>query len=251
MRLVTLLILVAIGGAVGYVVFFQWGTVKDWFSKGTLAAQGYTPAKTPSDAMEQFVKAITDRNYRAAAVYCAGDYGEYLQKANDGAAAVGADVDKVSNLMLEKGLRTDKCEVLLLLVDPFPPKFRVREVKKKDEQKALGTFHAELGPALGQVDLTSELKTMDPKVLQSVLLPPSMYRGQAVEIVAEGTGDDARWKLNFPLSEKQRDAINHFISNYRSYVTALDTVVTDLRQGRYAGRREFEQDLFSRVRGAK
>jgi hypothetical protein len=251
MRLVTLLILMAIVGGIAYVVLFQWDTVKTWFNKGTLAVQGYTPAKTPSEAMEQFIKAVNDRNYEAASIYCAGDYGEYLKKAHTGAAAVGDKADRIRSLMAEKGLHTNKSEALLLLVDPFPPKFRVSDVKKQDDKKALGKFHAELGTAPSQVNLTSELNGMDRKIMQSVLLPPGMYQGQAVQIVAEGSGDDARWKLNIPLSETQRDAINHFINNYRSYVTALTTVVDDLRQGRHAGRAEFERDLVSRLRGAK
>jgi hypothetical protein len=251
MRLVPFLIVVGIIGAIVYVVFFQLDFLKKWFGQASLVAQGYTPARSASEAMDQFIKAINDRNYRAAAVYCAGDYGEHLTKAHDGAAAVGDKVDRIRNLMAEKGLHTNKAEALLILVDPFPPKFRVGDVKKQTEQKYLGKFHSDLGTAVNQVDVTSELRNMDRQIMMSVLLPPGMYRGQVVEIVAEGTGDDTRWKLNIPLGAEQRDAINHFINNYRSYVTALDTVVTDLRQGRYAGRLEFERDLVSRLRGAK
>ena len=53
--------------------------VDRWFK----AAQGFSPAKSAEDALDQFKKAIEKRNYRVAKDYLTGDYLEFFVKGSD------------------------------------------------------------------------------------------------------------------------------------------------------------------------
>jgi hypothetical protein len=248
MRLITALVLLAIVGGVGYVLVFKRDWLFNKIEEGTRLVEGYKPAKTPSEAMEQFLKAVNARDYKTASTYCTGQYAEYLAKANDAARAVGNKLDTVSNYITDKGLHTDKTEVILLKLDPFPKKFKVNEVKTDPKtKKAIGLFHVDLGNALQQANATSELRSMDPRIFNSVLLPPQMWATGAVQIVQEGEGDNAQWKLDFPLPAVQRDCINHFINEHRRYVTALADLVTQLRSGRYPSGIDFQRDVVTNL----
>jgi hypothetical protein len=245
MRVTSLLIILVLIAGIVYVAVFQWDWVMGLFQKGKRTLEGYRPAKTPNEALDQFFKAIDKRDYATAAGYCTGDYAEYLAKAHDAARAVGNEIDSVRGFLKDKGLITDKAEALLLLLDPFPRKFRPAEVKTdKKSQKTFGILHAD-------IDLTQLLQAapdvprMDVKVFQCVLLAPA-FRQLAVELVAEGS-EEQQWKLNVPLVPAQRDAINHFINVHRTYVTALSNLVHSLRQDRYGSKQEFERDLVSRL----
>jgi hypothetical protein len=253
MRLVSILVVLALIGGAAYVAIFHWDDVQNYFAKGKRAVAGYKPAKTPNAAMDQFIKAVDDRDYETASLYCTGEYAEHLKKAHAAARAVGNGVDSVWAFVKEKGLHTDKTEVLLLRLDPFPKKFRVGEVKKDDKsKKTFGFFHADLGDAWRTANVATELSRMDVKVMQSVLMPPAMWMPpNAVELVEEGEGDARQWKLKFPLPPLQRDCINHFINVHRSYVTALDSLIHSLRQDRYASKNAFERDLITTLQEAK
>jgi hypothetical protein len=253
MRFVTFLLILALIGGAAYVAIFHWDDVQNLFAKGKRVVEGYKPAKTPSAAMDQFIKAIDKRDYETASLYCTGEYAEHLKKAHEAANAVGSKVDSVWAFVKEKGLHTDKVEVLLLRLDPFPKKFRVNDVKKDEKSgKTFGTFHADLGDAWRTAGLVQELSRMDPKVMQSVLLPPQMWMPpNAVQLVEEGEGEQRQWKLNFPLPPVQRDCINHFINVHKSYVTALNSLIHSLRQDRYASKNAFERDLISTLQEAK
>jgi hypothetical protein len=237
MRVVTILVILAVVGAVGYVLVFK----RDWLMQKKdevlHRAEGYTPAKTPSEAMDQFTHAVKKRNYKAAALYCTRDYGEQLVKAHDAASSIGESVDKVLNLM--EGKATDKTVVLLRMLDPFPPFFKVKDVKQKGD-RAVGQFVPEAS-GVPPANVNASAGGLDPVMFRNVLQPYDQAMLQ-VEVVKEGSGDDAAWKLNVPLSPAQRNDIAHFIEHNRSYVQAMDRLLTEARNGRYL-KNEFEREV--------
>src|SRR5262245_29082982 len=54
-----------------------------------LAAAGYGPAKTPTDALDKFKEAIRKRNYKAAASLCTGEYADQLKLSAKRATKLG------------------------------------------------------------------------------------------------------------------------------------------------------------------
>src|SRR5262249_1640411 len=79
-RLALIIVVGVIGGA-GYVLVFEREWLFGLFRKGIQQAKGYTPAKTPQEAMDKFKAAVKERDYESAALYCGPDYAEQLRKA--------------------------------------------------------------------------------------------------------------------------------------------------------------------------
>ena len=50
--------------------------MQGWVNK----ARGFTPAKSPNDALDKFKQAIEKRDYQAASLYLSGDYKEWFDK---------------------------------------------------------------------------------------------------------------------------------------------------------------------------
>ena len=70
--------------------------------------------------MDNFTKAVKDRNYQAAARYCSEDYAKMLENANEAGRKTGKKLDQIYNVMHNKGLYTPMAIDLLLSMDPFP-----------------------------------------------------------------------------------------------------------------------------------
>jgi hypothetical protein len=237
MRLTSVIVLLAIVGGAGYVLVFK----RDWlFSKvkeGTQALEGYTPAKSPREAMELFMKAIKKRNYDAAAKYCSGDYEEKLRKAHAGASEVGGLIDDINGQIDNQGFRTDKTTFLLYHLDPFPNNFKIGDVKedKKDADKAVGYFVLEL------IDIglkpPSESNSLDVKMftqcLRNPVISPILIKTTPLEIKAVTKDDERHWLINAPMNPLYHEQILYFIDHYKSYVRGLSQLKTRLRQDRY------------------
>ena len=163
MRPISLLILVAIVGGGAYVFFFkpEWIGMAEKKAKETLL--GYGPATSPREAMEKFHKAVKERKYDYAALYCSGDYAAKLINATTAAAKLGAAIDRVNTQIDEKGFKSPKITQVLLTLDPYPNIFKIGDVKEsKDPGIASGTFISDMEPL--PLIPNNELTGMDPKM---------------------------------------------------------------------------------------
>ena len=238
MKLVSLIILAAIVGGIAYVLVFQ----RDWlFKKGgevVLSAQGYTAAKTPRDAMEKFVKAVKERNYNAAAVYCTNEYADKLKKAHTAAKALGSEIDTVSSYVDEKGFRNDKTTFLLRALDPFPTNIKIGKVEDaKDKTPAFGIFVLEPLPAFDNpaaiVNMQQEVSGLDPKMFVLYSHALGIAVGTPIELKNEGEGDNKAWRIDYKVPPVQHDGIEYLIGHYKCYVEGLNTFRDEVRQGRH------------------
>lgn len=237
MRLTSLIVLLAIVGGAGYVLIFK----RDWlFSKakeGIQLAQGYTPAKSPREAMEQFMKAVKARDYDAAARYCTGDYEEKLRKAHKGASTLGSLIDDINSQIDDKGFRTEKTTFLLYFLDPFPTNFAIGELKedKKDPDKAIGYYKLE------QINIglqpPTDVKSVDDKMftqcLRNPVISPLIVKPMPIEIKAVNKDGEKHWFIHAPMTELNHAQILYFIDHYKAYVEGMSDFKTRLRQGRY------------------
>jgi hypothetical protein len=240
MRLISLLILVAIVGGGAFVFFFkpEWIGMAQKKAKEAFQThvEGYGPAKSPREAMDQFLKAVKARNYNAAAVYATKDYAEELTKAHDGARALGEAIDKVSSYLEEKQLGSEKATQLLVMLDPFPAAYlegSVKEVKgKKDENAKQVAAFLFKPPAFPQGYRPDELRSLDPKIIGlNALGAPTLSNLGLHQFKSEGEGDAMAWKIDFQVNEQVHEAIKYFNSNYKRYVSAMDNFRTTLRTG--------------------
>ena len=113
MRVIVLVIVLLIVGAIGFAgvsVWQGWQPVWGYFQM----ARGYSPAKTPEEALEKFNKAIKERDYYTASEYCAGDFGKQMQKASAAAKAVATAVDGVEHNADLEGVKPTNKTVLWL-----------------------------------------------------------------------------------------------------------------------------------------
>ncbi len=142
---IILLVVVALGGA-AYVGIYH----PDWIwpdpkkvaeEKRKKERQAelakYQPAKTPEEAAQNFMKAIQNRDYEAAAKYVTtvstdqsikkDYYAEKLRRNHKAVSAMAKKIDELKKVMVEKNLKAPLSWHLLLALDPFPTDFKIVE----------------------------------------------------------------------------------------------------------------------------
>lgn len=233
MRLTSLILLAAVVGGVGYVIIFQ----RDWalglFKKGAQAAKGYSPAKTPNEAVTKFLKAVKDRDYSSASIYCSKDYADQLVETNTAAREIGTRLDNLNDYIAEKGFTNDKTTQLFSRLDPFPNKLKIGAVNYKEgESKARGGYAPDDIVTAQKVLDPGEWNRLDMRMFVNALSPPIAVLTN-FEIKKEGAGEEAQWKLQIPVSADQLNALMYFRKNYKSYCSGLDNLHNEVRQGRF------------------
>ncbi len=235
MRLISVVVILAIVGGIAYVLFLRPDLVSKAKQEGEKAIQGlagYTEAKTPREAMDQFLKAVKARDYKAAARYSTSEYADKLQRAHAACRALGQEIDSVASYVDEKGYKSDKCTQLLYILDPFPPYLKIADVKEI-KGKQVGAFLFEEPRVTESIYRLDELRSVDPKLLlYSHALGQPAVMG-ALEIRSEGDGDSKVWKIDFKVPQPVHDGIEFYMSHYKAYAAGLDTFRGEIRQGRF------------------
>jgi hypothetical protein len=215
-------ILVLVG--IAYLALFQRPAIMSLFSQGALAAQGYTPAKTPSEAMDGFKKALKERNYAAAEIYLGGDYSEQFHKGAKNGQNLGVAIDNLFNAMDKTGTKSDKAKFVLLLLDPYPANIKVLEVKSSGEKTAYATIAEESGAPL-EINSGFQDWKVDPRMFRSLM----RSTGPQVELRKEGDGDKAQWKIYLPVTPDLRLCVDYLAENGSNYVNAINRVKEDVK----------------------
>jgi len=240
MRVLPLAIIGLIVAGAGYMLVFQRDKVNEWFGGAVRTAQGYTPAKTPREAAEKFLQAIKERRYKAAAVYCSGDYAAILKKADAAASTIGNHCDRLLKHLEEKAFTTPKSTYTLHQLDPFPTNIKLIDVKYKEGDKtAIAMYGPDPTVTLNMDPLVGgELERVDTAMFGNVLSP-----GPALLKVEVKQDDKQNWLLNIPFAQIQHDRVNHFIQHYKAYDTAFDRLNDEVRQGRHLKDQVFPEIL--------
>ncbi len=178
---------------VAYLGLFKRQAILGLFKEAKLSVKGYTPAKSPEEALDHFKDAVKDRDYEAAATYCGGDFVEQINKAAPGAKVLGTAIDNLLHNMDQEGIKSDKVKLVLRLIEPFPRQMKVVDVKKRGEDYALAVLVEESGSPLN-VDGRFEDWRIDPRLMRS------LARGlpNAVEVRRVGAGDQCSGKSSSP-----------------------------------------------------
>ena len=249
MRVSSLVALLVVVGLAAYFIFLtpQWAI--DVYNKAT----GFGPAETVADAQDKFLKCIKKRDLKTAALFCTGDYANHLKRAAPAEKELGPVIDGISEYMKNKGLDTDKSIILLSQLDPFPTNVKTRGApKERDASTAIVFFDAEsilkdFSPAQ-IVDAEREAAmTMDANMFRKVAMPVNIFAKLGCEAVKEADG----WKLKFPLPDAQVQLLDHYLNNYKAYLTGLTVFRRDVTNDRFPGKSEFERELVSALQKAK
>jgi len=213
-------------------------------------AAGFTPAKSPTDAMDKFREAIQARKYKFASIYVTPEYADMLIRTNEGAAELGGVLDKIRNYGKEQGILTDKTTFFLKQLDPFPKNFKAGPPPtKKGDDKAFGKYEWEpIGGKITVQQVNAELENIDKEMYQSVLCPTAIFQNQ-IEIIKDKEND--AWKLKIPTNPKWEEAVNYFNSRWKTHHTGLLAFAEGMTRERYPNPGAFEGEVFSRLRAAK
>jgi hypothetical protein len=249
------LILAVVVGAVAVVVLAFAGVLgigwlnqknlKGLVDQGANVATGYTPAKTPTEAMDKFREAILARKYKTAATYCTKPYAEQLERAHDRAVELTEEIDRIERYADNKGIKTEKLGYFLHQLDPFPKNFKTGAAPvedAKDKTKAYGAYIFE--PSTLKTPPT-EWKDMDVDMFVTVLRPPAIVG--KIELVKEGE----EWKLNITPDALFAARVGNFKEKAKTYVTGLHSLADDLSRERYDTKAGLEGDVLGKLRAAK
>jgi hypothetical protein len=250
---ILLLFILALIGSAVYVGVFKREWWMPYFTKIRQEAQGYKPAKTADEARDKFRAAIKDRDYESAALYCTSDYADQLRRAAPAAAALGKAIDNLENQMDVNSVKSDKCRVVLGLLEPFPREIKMSNLEKRGDDKAVVTIEEDFG-ALHPVDFNAERWNVDLSVFRALAGGPagnlSMGRPVLVDMVREGQGEAAAWKLNIPVGTEDRNRVNELKDKYQNYVKALEKLQVEVRTDAVT-KSDLEHRLRSELEDAK
>ncbi|HVS34438.1 MAG TPA: hypothetical protein VMS17_02585 [Gemmataceae bacterium] len=225
-KLIVGLALLAVIGGVAYLALFKRDAIMSLFNQGKLAAEGYQPAKTPDEALDNFRKALKERNYEAAETYLGGDYVVQFHKGAKNGADLGKAIDTLFSTMETTGTKSDKVKLVLRLLDPFPSDLKVLKVEKDGDSRAIATLTEESGAPL-QITGTFQDWTVDPRMFRSLFR--SMPTDGRIELKREGDADKPQWKLYLPVDSNLRQCVDYLADNGSNYVNGINRVKEDLK----------------------
>jgi hypothetical protein len=211
---------------VAYLTLFKRDAVMSLASQGALAAQGFTPAKTPSEALDSFRKAVKDRNYAAAEMYLGGDYAEQFHKGAKNGQNLGVAIDNLSHTMETTGTKSDKVKLVLRLLDPFPSTLKVLKVEPTGDKGAYAVLTEESGSPL-EIQGNFQDWTVDPRMFRSLFR--SVPTDGRVELRKEGDSANGQWKIYLPVTPPLRLCVDYLADNGSNYVNAISRVKEDLK----------------------
>jgi hypothetical protein len=241
-----------------------------WMEKGALKAlwgkifreqvKGYTPAKTPNEALDKFREACKDRDYNVAASYCTGPYLEQISKAADPASELGKQVDALRDLMDDRGVPSKMTKDCLKVLDPFPSNFDVAELKEEGDT-ATATIKEQEVPAGGWDSVIHELgarswcknedifRALSRNILPGT--PPALTRPTVIKLKAEGEGDQRHWKIEFPVTPQLRKSVGRLCDRHRNYVQGIEKVRMMLRSKEIITQEDLEAKMANTIVGAE
>lgn len=233
-KLIIQLMLVAIVIGAGYLFLFKKKDVTERVKSSVQQIRGYTTAKSPTEAIDNFQKAIKNRDYETAAEYCGPDYAEQLRKAAPVAKDLGNEIDNLLYKMEERKVSSEQVRVVLALLEPFPNNI-VMVVKNPGTDKAIAVID-EKGTGVKDLGKQQHWK-IDLGMIRT------LQRDVPGEVEVRKSGDT--WKIYFPAGPNLQLAVSHLKDHGQDYVNAINRVKNELQSKSILTRDELETSLKS------
>lgn len=242
MKNIIILVIVAALGAGVYFFFVDPDKGQDLVNKHV---KGFKSAKDPQEALDQFQKAIEERNYTAAATYVTAEYEPQLKKADKEAKEVGEAIDNLREQMKAKSVISDVGLAALLWLDPFPIQVKFKDMKKVDDNKATAVMYFDIDK-----EVLAKIGTFQWNVdnrMRNVLYQRAPTRATGwwdplpVTLTKSGEGDNVAWKINFPKTPEA--SLDFFIKRAGNVKNGLKRVKDSLNDPTNRDREGFEKRL--------
>lgn len=227
-KAIAILLVVGALAATGVLAFFpsfRPTFVKKWF----WASKGLKPAKSPEEALEKFKQALEMREYEAAGtLYCAGEYKEFIDRSHKDAKLLADEIEALKSVIKDRNMQSDKVDAALFWLTPFPATFKVKEVKKQGDDKAVAVLDWSDSAKVASVPLTDW--KIDPNMIHS-LMPTSTLGLVVVNLKQEG----GSWKVVIPPEiqgpggRHLRDSVEALRKKAGNYKAGLQRVKVDLK----------------------
>jgi hypothetical protein len=235
---------IAAAGIFTFIPSMRPAVVNSWIQK----SKGFTLAKTPDEALDKFRKAIKERDYESAKLYVAGDYLEQLKLGGEAGNKLGTAIDALTYTFKEtKKLKSDKVEFALRLIDPFPPVFEVRDVKKSGDDKATALLEFKYGQTVNPGYMADWKYDQN---INMALTPAEFWPQLPVELRKEGTGKEEAWRILFPVTPALRKRVTTLQDYYGNFVQAMNRLNDDLKNNP-STIDNFERELKNELESAK
>jgi hypothetical protein len=230
-----------------------------WFQRGVLAelwgklfreqVKGYTPAKTPNEALSKFREACKDRDYKSASMYCGGPYYEHITRAAEPASKLGEEIDALQNIMDKFEVPSKLTKDALRLLDPFPSNFDVKDVKEDGDKATAVIVETEpFNPSATLIELKTHSWYKNPAIFRS--LSRDVF-GRKIELRAEGDGDQRIWKIYFPVHPELPTTVGRLVDKQQNYTRGLEKIKTRIRAKDIITKDELEAEMKNTLNGAE
>jgi hypothetical protein len=229
------------------------GFVQDWFNK----AQGYTAAKSAEDALDKFKQAIEKRDYQAASLYLGGEFKEFFDKGRKDAEEIAKAIDDLRHAMKNHGVKSDKGDFVLFMIDPFPAGFKYKPESKGDTTTAVIDWSEDVKTRYkdGIVAWGADRWQVDNRIINS-LLPAAVLAAPAMTVAVKKESDGA-YRIHFPVSSGSginerhvRDTVEYLRKNGSNFKNALTGLKNDVKNNPTT-KENFERDLRSKLEESK
>lgn len=209
MPLIVLLLIA--GGAFFY--FFMWEDTK------------WPKAKTSLEAIDNFNKAVKNRDYKHAAKYCSKQYAELLTKADEAARKLGKSLDDLRSRMTQDGVSTKEMEFILAAYDPLPPTFALNTTSES-EKDAVATVANPMPPKPTE---TRENWTADPMRSGAFYM---QWFGQGNSVTIKLNKENDAWIIDFPINPAMTANVDRLVQRSRDYVNAFERLSQEIKTDR-------------------
>jgi hypothetical protein len=269
-----LLWFVVLGTGAAVIFFLVFPKYQPAFIRGKLAElKGYTPAQTPSEAMEKFRDCMRARDYESAARYCSGEYADYIKMGAEPASKLVSAVDALADNVNSNGINSPDAKYVLDRMQPFPKdfKFNVKTPVSDPEYRDLcktwpAAFPADsiktLADKVAWAQISFELlqpgeaktgrmnfQSFEGKIFLTLVPDPSHWNG-VVGLKKEGNEKSESWKIYLPMTPDLREKVDYLKQYGGNYVRALDNVKYSVKHDS-ATKNEFEGELSKQLLDAK
>jgi hypothetical protein len=268
-----LLWFVVLGTGAAVIFFLVFPKYQPGFIKNKLREMsGFTPAKTPAEAVEKFREAIRKRDYETAALYTGGEYKQYLEMGAEGGTKLARAVDDLLDNMNTVAINSPDSKYVLATLEPFPKDFKfdlTQGVTQNDYNTLSKFFPTEFPPgqmktigdkmAVGMLKFEIakpgeaksgrvNLNVVDQKIFMS-LVPVAKNWDGIVGLKEDGNEKETSWKIFIPLLDV-REKVDYLKQNYGNYVRGLENVKYAVKHDA-ATKEDFERELVKQIDAAK
>jgi hypothetical protein len=198
------------------------------------SARGYRLADSPEQAVASFQRALQERDYRTAALYCSRDYSDHLEQAAEKARRLGEAIDNLRYRLKSRNVRSDPIDVILFWLDPFPAGFTARDF---EEDEGDGRWTAILSWEADERRYRDALLWvtnwgLDPTI-HHALLPCRLLPEISQLKVEVRQDDDEAWRIVFPIEMEGARHVQASVARLQEagnrFRDMLTTIKNDLR----------------------